>query len=66
MARWLFLLIVLLHAHLLTIRPLSAQESPTITPTVFRRYADRVVKIQVVESGSAAKAGVGSGHHTGH
>lgn len=28
---------------------------------VFRRYADRVVKVQVVETGSAAKSGVGTG-----
>ena len=28
---------------------------------VFRRFSDRVVKIQVVETGSAAKAGLGSG-----
>lgn len=41
--------------------PLAAQESPTATPAVFRRHADRVIKIQVVESGSGAKAGIGSG-----
>ena len=40
---------------------LCAQEDVTVTPTVFRRYSDRVVRIQVVESGSAAKVGVGSG-----
>ncbi len=40
-----------------------AQESPTITPTVFQRYSDRVVKIQVVEAGSGAKSTVGSGFY---
>ena len=39
----------------------AGQESSAFTSTVFRRYADRVVRIQVVESGSAAKASVGSG-----
>ena len=38
----------------------SAQES-VATSEVFRRYADRVVKIQVIETGSAAKAAIGSG-----
>jgi hypothetical protein len=40
---------------------LAAQESVTVTPRVFRRYGERVVRIQVVESGSAAKVAVGSG-----
>jgi serine protease Do len=31
-----------------------------ITPEVFRRFAGRVVKVEVSETGSAAKAGVGS------
>jgi hypothetical protein len=39
----------------------AAQEAVTVTPRVFRRYGDRVVRIQVVESGSAAKVAVGSG-----
>jgi hypothetical protein len=46
---------------LLAAGQLAAQESPTFTSTVFTRYSDCVVKIQVVESGSAAKAGIGSG-----
>ncbi|HEX2090744.1 MAG TPA: serine protease [Longimicrobiaceae bacterium] len=41
--------------------PLTAQENRTAASAVFRRYADQVVKIQVVESGSAAKATIGSG-----
>jgi hypothetical protein len=32
---------------------------------VFRRFSDRVVKVQVVESGSAAKASIGSGFFVG-
>lgn len=31
-----------------------------VTPEVFRRFADRVVKVEVSETGSAAKAGIGS------
>lgn len=46
---------------LLLAAPAAGQESASLTPTVFQRYAERVLKIQVVESGSAAKAGVGSG-----
>jgi serine protease Do len=38
-----------------------AQESATRTSGVFRRYAGQVIKIEVVETGSAAKAVVGSG-----
>lgn len=40
---------------------LAGQESRSSTPEVFRRYADRVVKIEVVETGSSAKAVAGSG-----
>ncbi|HEX9728587.1 MAG TPA: serine protease [Gemmatimonadales bacterium] len=40
---------------------LAAQEGVTVTPTVFRRFGDRVVRIQVVEAASAAKVSVGSG-----
>jgi S1-C subfamily serine protease len=40
---------------------LSAQERSAATSEVFRRYADHVVKIQVIETGSAAKASIGSG-----
>ncbi|MBL8958631.1 MAG: trypsin-like peptidase domain-containing protein, partial [Gemmatimonadetes bacterium] len=38
-----------------------AQPPSVATSDVFQRYADRVVKIQVVETGSAAKSGIGSG-----
>lgn len=41
-------------------RPLAAQES-VATSGVFQRYAEQVVKIQVVETGSAAKVAVGTG-----
>jgi hypothetical protein len=38
---------------------------PSVTATVFRRFADRVVKIEVVETGSAGKASVASGFFVG-
>lgn len=38
---------------------------PSVTAGVFRRFADRVVKIEVVETGSAGKASVGSGFFVG-
>ena len=50
----------LLTALLVWASPLVAQRSIT-TSDVFSRYADRVVKIQVVETSSAAKATIGSG-----
>ncbi len=40
---------------------LFSQEQAGVTSDVFRRYAGRVVKIQVVESSSGAKASIGSG-----
>jgi S1-C subfamily serine protease len=39
---------------------LGAQESGLVTSRVFSRYADRVTKVQVVETGSAARATIGS------
>ncbi len=48
---------------------LGAQQRSAATSDVFRRYAGHVVKIQVIESGSAAKASIGSGFFvtpTGH
>ena len=41
--------------------PLSAQDTSRRGADVFRRHAERVVKVQVVETGSAAKASIGSG-----
>lgn len=46
---------------LLAIAPAAAQESRTATSDVFQRYAEQVVKIEVVETGSAAKVSVGTG-----
>ncbi len=46
---------------LAAVSPLAAQDSPGSTPSVFRRFADYVVKIQVVENRSGAKATIGSG-----
>ncbi|MEO8561881.1 MAG: serine protease [bacterium] len=51
----------LLLALCLASEPLAAQERSAATSDVFQRYADHVVKIQVVEEGSAAKASIGSG-----
>ncbi|HKW10260.1 MAG TPA: serine protease [Gemmatimonadaceae bacterium] len=45
---------------MITASALRGQESGR-TSEVFRHFADRVVKIQVVETGSAAKATLGSG-----
>src|SRR5687767_4176571 len=41
--------------------PQPAAPTGSATADVFRRNADRVVKIQVVETASAAKASIGSG-----
>lgn len=54
---------VALAAAVLSASPLAAQESRTATPAVFQRFAGHVVKIQVVESGSAARATTGSGFY---
>ena len=40
--------------------PLAAQESST-TAAAFRRFAERVVKVEIAEHGAAAKASLGSG-----
>jgi hypothetical protein len=50
-----------LAAVLLWAGSLLAQQRSIATSVVFSRYADRVVKIQVIETGSAAKATIGSG-----
>ena len=42
---------------------LQAQQPAPSTSEVFRRHAGRVVKIQVTESSSGAKASIGSGFH---
>jgi hypothetical protein len=52
---------LLLAASLVWTGDLVAQQRSVTTSEVFSRYADRVVKIQVVETGSAAKATIGSG-----
>jgi serine protease Do len=52
---------LLLLAGLLLSSPLSAQEGGVETSRVFNRYADQVVKVQLIETGSSAKASVGSG-----
>ena len=50
-----------LAAWLISAGSLLAQQRAIATSVVFSRYADRVVKIQVIETGSAAKATIGSG-----
>lgn len=40
---------------------LGAQEPVVATSTVFSRYADRILKVQVVETGSSAKSAIGTG-----
>ncbi|HEX2188663.1 MAG TPA: serine protease [Longimicrobiaceae bacterium] len=45
----------------LSAAPAAAQQGPTSTEAVFDRYAGHVVKLQVVEGGSAARATTGSG-----
>ncbi|HJU67790.1 MAG TPA: serine protease [Gemmatimonadaceae bacterium] len=52
---------LLLAALLLCTGDLVAQSRSVATSEVFSRFAERVVKIQVVETGSAAKATIGSG-----
>jgi serine protease Do len=39
----------------------SAQSSLATTPEIFKQYSEHVVKIEVVETGSAAKAAIGTG-----
>jgi hypothetical protein len=41
----------------------SDQGAAATTAAVFRRFSDRVVKLQVIETGSAAKAVLGSGFY---
>src|SRR5690606_11202087 len=40
---------------------LSPQEPVIATSTVFSRYSDRILKVQVIETGSSAKATIGTG-----
>lgn len=40
---------------------LAAQQGTNTTAEIFRKHAGRVVKIEVVETGSSAKASIGSG-----
>lgn len=43
----------------------DAQAPVIATSTVFSRYADRILKIQVIEVGSSAKASIGTGFFVG-
>jgi serine protease Do len=42
-------------------RPASAQPTRATTPEIFKQFSEHVVKIGVVETGSAAKASLGTG-----
>jgi serine protease Do len=42
-------------------RPVSAQPASATTPEIFKQYSEHVVKIEVVETASAAKASIGTG-----
>ncbi len=53
----------LLVASVLAATPVAAQESRATAAAVFDRFADQVVKIQVVEAGSAARTTTGSGFY---
>jgi serine protease Do len=44
---------------------LCAQPISATTPEIFKQYSEYVVKIEVVETGSAAKAAVGTGFYAG-
>src|SRR5688500_7417038 len=41
----------------------SAQATVASTPDIFRQYSEHVVRIEVVEIGSAAKASIGTGFY---
>ena len=43
------------------IRASQAQPVPGTTPEIFKQFSEYVVKIEVVETGSAAKASTGTG-----
>jgi serine protease Do len=43
----------------------AAQEPRAATSTVFARYADRILKVQVMETGSSARASIGTGFFVG-
>jgi S1-C subfamily serine protease len=42
---------------------LRAQSAGLTTPDIFKQYSERVVKVEVVEIGSAAKASIGTGFY---
>jgi hypothetical protein len=54
-------MVVILLVSTATTGLVQSQEIRPVTPEVFRQFSDRVIKIQVVETGSAAKANIGTG-----
>lgn len=59
-ARFTAVIVVLLFA-LPAGRTVLAQSARATTPEIFKQYSEHVVKVEVVETGSAAKASVGTG-----
>ena len=60
----LFFAVGLYYLNLFLCAPLALAQSPTSSPTtaeIFKRFSEHVVKIEVVEGASGAKAAVGSG-----
>ena len=61
MHRSLTFVALLLGLVLLLTRQSQAQPIPGTTPEIFKQFSEHVVKIEVVETGSAAKASTGTG-----
>jgi len=60
----LFFAVGLYYLNLFLCAPLALAQSPTSSPTtaeIFKRFSEHVVKMEVVEGASGAKAAVGSG-----
>jgi serine protease Do len=60
---WLSRALLVLSVALFTQSPRAAVERDGETPTVFRRFASQVVKVQVVETRAGGKAVTGSGFY---
>ncbi|MFV2005550.1 MAG: serine protease [Gammaproteobacteria bacterium] len=56
-----YLIVIPVICAVLSFSPVFAQTTPVDTQSVFSKYSDRVIKIQVVEKGSGAKAVIGTG-----
>lgn len=65
MRRLVALLMLLLSPLAVRAQRADADEPRTATASVFSRYASRILKVQVVEKGSAAKVGIGTAFFVG-